>query len=75
MLRLLQSEKYVCKVKEEIIVVDPKNNLIKDYLVIQEKARFSLFDLLKIWNSEELSNKFVEFYTPQKLLYYIFQAM
>ena len=53
MLKILESEKHVCQVKEEIIVMDFSTNIIKDYFVMVEKARFSLKSLVEIWRSEE----------------------
>eukprot|EP00347_Sterkiella_histriomuscorum_P017952 403347355 len=74
-LKLLQSDKYIAKVKEEIIEYDGDNNIIKNYLVVVERARFSLRDLLKIWNNQELSDKFYEYYSPEKIAYYFYQAI
>eukprot|EP00347_Sterkiella_histriomuscorum_P012589 403367990 len=74
-LKLLQSDKYIAQVKEEIIEYDHSSNLINDYLVIVERARFSLNDLLKIWNDEDLRSRYYEFYSPEKLAYYFYQAM
>eukprot|EP00347_Sterkiella_histriomuscorum_P004513 403360175 len=69
-LKLLQSDKFIAKVKEEIIEFDFENNFIKNYLAVVERARFSLHDLLQIWNDQELSDKFQEYYSPEKLAYY-----
>eukprot|EP00347_Sterkiella_histriomuscorum_P016854 403351596 len=74
-LKLLQSDKFIAQVKEEIIEYDFDNNIIKNYLVIVERARFSLFDLLKIWNNQELSDRFYECYSPEKLAYYFYQTI
>eukprot|EP00347_Sterkiella_histriomuscorum_P023963 403332778 len=74
-LKFLQSDKYIAQVKEEIIEYDPSKNLINDYLVVVERARFSLNDLLKIWNDEDLRSRYYEFYSPEKLAYYFYQAM
>eukprot|EP00347_Sterkiella_histriomuscorum_P020624 403337098 len=74
-LKLLQSDKFIAEVKEEIIEYDFDNNIIKSYMVVVERARFSLNDLLKIWNDEELSDKFQEYYSPEKLAYYFYQTI
>eukprot|EP00347_Sterkiella_histriomuscorum_P007005 403350607 len=74
-LKLLQSDKFIAQVKEEIIEYDVDNNIIKNYLVVVERARFSLKDLLKIWNNQELSDKFYEYYSPEKLAYYFYQTI
>eukprot|EP00347_Sterkiella_histriomuscorum_P011329 403372867 len=74
-LKLLQSDKFIAQVKEEIIEYDVDNNIIKNYLVVVERARFSLKDLLKIWNNQELSDKLYEYYSPEKLAYYFYQAI
>eukprot|EP00347_Sterkiella_histriomuscorum_P011685 403371501 len=74
-LKLLQSDKFIAQVKEEIIEYDPQTHLINDYLVIVERARFSLNDLLKIWNDEDLRSRYYEIYSPEKLAYYFYQAM
>eukprot|EP00347_Sterkiella_histriomuscorum_P021179 403334946 len=74
-LKFLQSDKYIAQVKEEIIEYDPSKNLINDYLVVVERARFSLNDLLKIWNDEDLRSRYYEFYSPEKLAYYFYQSL
>eukprot|EP00347_Sterkiella_histriomuscorum_P016867 403351544 len=56
-LKFLKSDKYIAQVNEEIIEYDPKSNLINDYLVIVERARFSLNDLLMIWNDEDIRSR------------------
>eukprot|EP00347_Sterkiella_histriomuscorum_P016730 403352071 len=74
-LKLLQSDKFIAEVKEEIIEYDFDNKIIKNYLVVVERARFSLYDLLSIWNNQELSEKFYEYYSPEKLAYYFYQTI
>eukprot|EP00347_Sterkiella_histriomuscorum_P014088 403362209 len=74
-LKFLKSDKYIAQVKEEIIEYDPQSQLINDYLVIVERARFSLNDLLKIWNDEDLRSRYYEFYSPEKLAYYFYQTI
>eukprot|EP00347_Sterkiella_histriomuscorum_P007163 403350020 len=74
-LKLLQSDKFIAEVKEEIIQYDLDSSIIKNYLVVVERARFSLYDLLTIWNVEELSEKYYEYYSPEKLAYYFYQTM
>eukprot|EP00347_Sterkiella_histriomuscorum_P020993 403335676 len=74
-LKFLQSDKYIAKIKEEIIEYDLKSSLVDDYLVIVERARFSLNDILKIWNDEDLRSRYYEYYSPEKLAYYFYQAI
>eukprot|EP00347_Sterkiella_histriomuscorum_P014320 403361324 len=74
-LKFLQSDKYIAKIKEEIIEYDLKSSLVDDYLVIVERARFSLNDILKIWNDEDLRSRYYEYYSPEKLAYYFYQAL
>eukprot|EP00347_Sterkiella_histriomuscorum_P001520 403371716 len=74
-LKLLQSEQYIAKVKEEIIEFDHDQKLIQRYSVVVKRARFSLMDLLKIWKNPQLQDKYVEYFTHEKLAYYFYQAM
>eukprot|EP00347_Sterkiella_histriomuscorum_P020007 403339455 len=74
-LKLLQSDKYIAKVQEEIIEYDEGSQSISRYCVIVERAQYSLYDLLKIWKSEELSLKYMEYFSHEKLAYYFYQAL
>eukprot|EP00347_Sterkiella_histriomuscorum_P020028 403339373 len=74
-LKLLGNPMYVAQVKEEVVLFDKQSNQVTQYLSVVERAQNSLHDLLKIWNDQEDSRKFVEYYNPHKLTYYFFQIL
>eukprot|EP00347_Sterkiella_histriomuscorum_P009577 403340674 len=74
-LRLLQSEKYIASVKEEIREWSYFQSKTFIYCVIVEKAKYSLKDLFKLWRTKDLRDKFLENYSPEKLAYYFYQSL
>eukprot|EP00347_Sterkiella_histriomuscorum_P001615 403371352 len=74
-LKLLHCYQYIANVKEGIIEFDFDQGLIQKYFVIVERAQHSLYDLIKILNNEELSEKYNEHFINEKLAYYFYQTL
>eukprot|EP00347_Sterkiella_histriomuscorum_P016124 403354395 len=74
-LKILDNYNYIAQVKEEIIEIDTNTMQIQKYCVTVERARFTLEDLIQIWNDPQLSSKYFEFYSPEKLFYYFYQIV
>src|SRR6185437_13242313 len=73
-LKLLPFYKNMAEVKEEIIVYNPEKLLIICYCVIVERAQYTLNDLVKIWTTDKRDEK-LEYFSPEKLAFYYYQAI
>eukprot|EP00347_Sterkiella_histriomuscorum_P002818 403366689 len=74
-LKLLNNSEYIAQVEDEFILFDEESKVIRQYVVIVEKAISSLHDILQIWNDEEQSIKRDECYCPEKFCYLILRSI
>eukprot|EP00347_Sterkiella_histriomuscorum_P008782 403343775 len=74
-LKILQNKNFITQIKEEHLEYDFQKNLLCKYIVIVERAQYSLFDLFYIWKNKELSTSQFESYSHEKLAYYFFRTM
>ena len=58
-----------------MFILDEGTGMIKKYIVIVEKAEFTLQDLIEIWKSPKKSEKFNDYYSPFKLAYIFLQTL
>eukprot|EP00347_Sterkiella_histriomuscorum_P020104 403339088 len=75
LLALIKHPDYVCRIEDEFITFDRQTEIIKEYVVVLEKANHSLSDILNIWNDRDIPNPANEHYCDEKLLYIIYRTM
>eukprot|EP00347_Sterkiella_histriomuscorum_P017203 403350281 len=75
LLALIKHPDYICRIEDEFITFDRQSEIIKEYVVVLEKANHSLSDILNLWNDRDIPNPANEHYCDEKLLYIIYRTM
>ena len=66
---------YTASILEEIIEYNLEIGIITRSIQIMERATNDLKNLLQIWGDKEKRSQYQEYYTQEKLAYYMFQTM
>ncbi|CDW91331.1 protein kinase domain containing protein [Stylonychia lemnae] len=87
LIKSIYHEDYLVEVKEEIIEIDLERKQLMRYLVIVERARYSLYDLYSfkasdnsvvektgLWFKKKEASKNLERFSVYKFYYYFYQA-
>lgn len=87
LIKSIYHEDYTVEVKEEIVEIDLTSKQLKRYLVIVERARYSLYDLYSfkasdqnklektgLWFKKKESTKNLEKFSIYKFFYYFYQT-
>ena len=74
LIKLLDNKEYVVNVFEEIIEFNKTQNTVENYFSIVEQAKQDLKSTVQIWTDDKQAFEKVEFFTNEKLFYFIFKT-
>ena len=74
LIRLLENKEHVVDIYEEIMEINKETRTIKNYLVLVEQAKHDLNSMVKFWTNEELAFQKAEFFSNEKLFYFLFKT-
>mmetsp|Transcript_7077 Transcript_7077/g.5329 ORF Transcript_7077/g.5329 Transcript_7077/m.5329 type:complete len:154 (+) Transcript_7077:609-1070(+) len=71
---MMEDKNYVVDIKEEIIEYNPVSGNILNYIVIVEEATNDLKSFYDIWPNKDRSIANLEFFSNEKLFYFLFKT-
>mmetsp|Transcript_25522 Transcript_25522/g.19289 ORF Transcript_25522/g.19289 Transcript_25522/m.19289 type:complete len:114 (+) Transcript_25522:655-996(+) len=74
LIKLMQHPDFIVDIFEEIIEYNPELNKIENYIVLVKQAKYDLSNIVKAWVNEEKAHDKVEYFSNEKLFYFLFKS-
>jgi len=74
LVKLMENKDFIVDIYEEIIEYNQTLNKIENYIVLIEQAKYDLSNIVKAWTTLEKAHDKVEYFSNEKLFYFIFKA-
>mmetsp|Transcript_22073 Transcript_22073/g.21259 ORF Transcript_22073/g.21259 Transcript_22073/m.21259 type:complete len:230 (+) Transcript_22073:379-1068(+) len=74
LVKLLEDKEYIVEIFEEIVEFNKSKAKIENYIVLIEQAKHDLKGIVSSWTDKEKSFANLEFFSNEKLFYFLFKA-